>query len=60
MKNNPVRRLFAEPDERGDLLRLLSQSLSDAVEEVRPNRSFLRRNPGKLKPGFHQAYKRTA
>jgi len=60
MKNNLVRLLFADPDERGDLLRLLTQSLSDAVEAVRPDRSFPRNNPGKLKPGFHLPYKRTA
>ena len=30
------------------------------VEAVRSGRSFPRRNPGKKKPGFHQAYKRTA
>jgi len=30
------------------------------VEAVRPGRSFERRNPGKKKPGFHAAYKRTA
>jgi hypothetical protein len=60
MKNKLVRLLFADPDERRGLLELLTQSLSSAVEAVRPNRSFPRRNPGKLKPGFHPAYKRTA
>lgn len=60
MKNNLVRLLFGDPDQRRELLALLTQSLSDAVEAVRPDRSFPRRNPGKLKPGFHQAYKRTA
>jgi hypothetical protein len=60
MKNNLVRLLFADPDERRDLLTLLTRSLSDAVDAVRPDRSFPRNNPGKLKPGFHQAYKRTA
>ena len=60
MKNNLVRLLFADPEERRDLLELLTQALSTAVEAVRPDRSFPRRNPGKLKPGFHPAYKRTA
>ncbi len=60
MKNNLVRLLFADPDERRALLDLLTQSLSSAVEAVRPDRSFPRRNPGKLKPGFHPAYKWTA
>jgi hypothetical protein len=57
MKNNLVRLLFADPDARPDLL---TRSLSVAVDAVRPDRSFPRNNPGKLKPGFHQAYKRTA
>lgn len=60
MKNNLVRLLFADPDERRELLALLARSLSSAVEAVRPDRSFPRRNPGTLKPGFHPAYKRTA
>jgi hypothetical protein len=60
MKNNLVRLLFADPDERRELLALITRSLSSAVEAVRPDRSFPRRNPGKLKPGFHPAYKRTA
>ncbi|WP_200376313.1 hypothetical protein [Thiocystis violacea] len=34
--------------------------LSDAVDAVRPDRQFPRLNPGKLKPGFHPAYCRTA
>jgi len=60
MKHNIVRLLFGDPDQRRELLALLTQSLSDAVEAVRPDRSFPRQNPGKLKPGFHQSYKRTA
>jgi hypothetical protein len=60
MKHNLVRLLFADPDACHDLLALLARNLSDAVEVVRPDRSFPRRNPGTLKPGFHQAYKRTA
>jgi len=60
MKNNLVRLLFGDPVQRRELLALLTQSLSDAVEAVRHDRSFPRRNPGKLKPGYHQAYKRTA
>jgi hypothetical protein len=60
MKNNLVRLLCGDPEQRRELLALLTQSLSDAVEAVRPDRSFPRRNPGKLKPGFHPAYKRTA
>lgn len=60
MKNNLVRLLFADPEERRGLLEDLSQSLSSAVEALRPDRNFPRTNPGKLKPGFHPAYKRTA
>ena len=60
MKNSLVRLLFADPEERRELLALLARSLSSAVEAVRPDRSFPRRNPGKLKPGFHPPYKRTA
>ena len=60
MKNSLVRLLFADPEERRDLLELITRSLSSAVEAVRPDRSVPRRNPGKLKPGFHPAYKRTA
>jgi hypothetical protein len=52
--------VFAEPDERCNLLELLSRSRSDAVEAVRPDRSFPRCNPGKLTPAFRQACKRTA
>jgi len=60
MKNTLVRLLFGEPHQRRKLLALLTQSLSGAVEAVRPDRSFPRLNPGKLKPGHHPAYKRTA
>ena len=60
MKNTLVRLLFANPEERRDLLELRTQALSTAVEAVRPDRSFPRRNPGKPKPGFPTAYKRTA
>jgi hypothetical protein len=41
------------------LYRLLGWIAED-IEAVRPGRSFERRNPGKKKPGFHSAYKRTA
>ena len=60
MKHNLVRLVFSDPKERRGLLEDLAQSLSSAVEAVRPDRSFPRNNPGKLKPGFHPAYKRTA
>jgi hypothetical protein len=60
MKDSLARLVSADPDERRELLELLTRSRSGAVEAVRPDRSFPRRNPGKLKPGFHPAYKRTA
>jgi len=60
MKHNLVRLLFADPGERRRLLEDLIQYLCGAVEAVRPDRSFPRSNPGKLKPGFHLAYKRAA
>lgn len=60
MKNKLVRLLFADTDERRDLLTLLARGLSDAVEAFRAAPSVPCRNPGKLKPGFHQACKRVA
>ena len=60
MKNNLVRMLIADPIDRQCLLEALLRQLSSAVDAVRPNRSFPRNKPGKLKPGFHPAYKRAA
>jgi len=60
MKNNLVRLLFADPIARQRLVETLIQQLSSAVDAVRPDRSFPRNKPGKLKPGFHPAYKRAA
>jgi hypothetical protein len=60
MKNNLVRLLFADPIARQHLVETLIQQLSSAVDAVRPDRSFARNKPGKLKPGFHPAYKRAA
>lgn len=40
------------------LLQRLVQSLSQAVEAVRPDRTFPRRNPKRRKAGFHMPYKR--
>jgi len=41
------------------LYRLLGWIAED-IEAVRPGRRYDRRHPGKKKPGFHSAYKRTA
>jgi hypothetical protein len=60
MKNNLVRLLVADPIDRQRLLEALIRQLSSAVDAVRPNRSFPRNKPGKLKPGFHPAYRRAA
>jgi hypothetical protein len=60
MKNNLVRLLIADPIDLRRLLDALIRQLSSAVDAVRPNRSFPRNKPGKLKPGFHSAYKRAA
>jgi hypothetical protein len=60
MKNNLVRLLIAGPIDRESLLVLLLRQLSRAVDAVRPSRSFPRNKPGKLKPGFHPAYRRAA
>ena len=60
MKNNLVRMLIADPIDRQCLLEALLRQLSSAVDAVRHNRSFPRNKPGKLKPGFHPAYKRAA
>jgi hypothetical protein len=60
MKNTLVRLLIADPIDRQRLLEALIRHLSSSVDAIRPDRSFPRNNPGKLKPGFHQAYKRAA
>lgn len=60
MKNNLVRFLIGSSHDRGGLLKRLIQQLSSSVDAVRPDRSFPRSNPGKLKPGFHMLYKRAA
>ncbi|WP_200348821.1 IS4 family transposase [Halochromatium glycolicum] len=60
MKDNLVRLLLGDGEQQRRLLERLVLHLASAVDAVRPNRSFPRQNPGKLKPGFHPAYKRVA
>jgi hypothetical protein len=60
MKNTLVRRLIGTLQASKNLLTSVICKLSKAVEAVRPDRQFPRKNPGKLKVGFHAAYKRTA
>jgi hypothetical protein len=61
MKDNLVRLLLiGDGDQQRRLLERLVLHLASAVDAVRPNRSFPRQNPGKLKPSFHPAYKRAA
>jgi hypothetical protein len=60
MKNNLVRLLLHAPADVADLWRRLVHSMAIAVDAIRPDRSYPRPNPGKLKPGFHPQYKRTA
>jgi hypothetical protein len=60
MKHTLVRLLIGTLHPPTTLLTHAVLALSDAVEAVRPDRQFPRLNPGKLKPGFHPAYCRTA
>ncbi|MTW22407.1 IS4 family transposase [Allochromatium palmeri] len=60
MKNTFVRLLLAAAHAPVALLTTLAAKLSAAVEAIRPDRQFPRKNPGKLKPGFHAPYRRTA
>lgn len=60
MKNRLVLLLLADPPDRQPLLKSLIQQRSSAVDAICPDRSFPHQNPGKLKPGFHPAYKRAA
>ncbi len=60
MKNTLVRLLLHEEAAITDLWRRLIETLATAVDAVRPDRSHPRENPGRLKLGFHHAYKRTA
>ncbi|MBK1720631.1 hypothetical protein CKO27_24045, partial [Thiocystis violacea] len=60
MKHTLVRRLIGTLYAPTTPLTQAIRGLSDAVDAVRPDRQFPRLNPGKLKPGFHPAYCRTA
>lgn len=60
MKDNLVRLRLGDGDQQRWLLERLILHLASAVDAVRPNRSFPRHHPGKLKPGSHPAYKRVA
>lgn len=60
MKHNLVRLLIGTSRDPGSLLKCLIQQLASAVDAIRPDRSFPRTNPGKIKPGFHLPYKRAA
>jgi hypothetical protein len=60
MKHNIVRLVTGLTHDRLDLLNRLIRQLCSAVDAIRPDRSFPRSNPGKLKPGFHKAYRRAA
>jgi hypothetical protein len=60
MKNTLVRLLISDPIDRQQLLEAVIRQLASAVEAIRPGRSFPRRKPGQLKPGFHMPYKRLA
>ena len=50
--------LFASPGDCTVLIKRLIQRLSQTVEQVRPDRTFPRPNPGRRKAGFHIPYKR--
>ncbi|MEA3643366.1 MAG: IS4 family transposase [Lamprobacter sp.] len=60
MKNTLVRLLIGTLQAPTNILTALIGKLSKAVDAVRPDRQFPRKNPGKLKVGFHNAYRRTA
>jgi hypothetical protein len=60
MKNTLVRLLIGTRQASMIILTSVICKLSKAVDAVRPDRQFPRENPGKLKAGFHNAYRRTA
>jgi len=60
MKNNILRLVTGLTHDRMDLLSQLIRLLCSAGDAIRPDRSFPRSNPGKLRPGFHKAYRRAA
>jgi hypothetical protein len=60
MKNTLVRLLIGTQQAPMIILTSVICKLSKAVDAVRPDRQFPRENPGKLKAGFHNAYRRTA
>lgn len=60
MKHTLVRLLLGTRQQRMDLLAPLIGRLSEATDAVRPERSYPRHNPGQLRPGFHNAYRRAA
>ena len=60
MKHTLVRLFIGTLHASTNLLTSIICKLSKAVEAVRPDRQFPRKNPGQLKVGFHAAYKRTA
>jgi len=60
MKNTLVRLLLHEEATLNDLWRRLIETLATEVDAVRPDRSYPRENPGRLKPGFHHSYKRAS
>ena len=60
MKNTLVRLLLHEEATLNDLWRRLIETLATEVDAVRPDRSYPRENPGRLKLGFHHSYKRAA
>ena len=60
MKNTLVRLLLPAGPDIDHLWRRLVELIARAADPIRPDRSFPRHHPGKLKTGFHMQYRRTA
>lgn len=60
MKYSLVHLLLTDADAHGRPLHATVGADRDTGEPVRPDRHFLRENPGDLNPGFHGACKRAA
>ena len=60
MKNTLVRLLLQTAPNRDNLWRRVVELIARAADPIRPDRSFPRHRPGKLKTGFHMQYRRTA
>ena len=60
LKNTLVRLLLHETSALQELWTQLIRTLARCADIIRPDRSFARHQPGRLKLGFHPKYKRAA